>query len=106
VGQQDDVQAVITDGVVPGDKVVTTGFARLQDGSKVDVSAPAPAGADAAQQPTADNNGQQKPHRRHGGDQGADNAGGEGHGHRKDNGGNAPAAQDTTSAIPNAQQPQ
>jgi len=50
VGQQDDAQAVITEGVAAGDKVVTTGFARLQDGARVTVSDPqqtAP-GADAA----------------------------------------------------------
>jgi multidrug efflux system membrane fusion protein len=50
VGQQDDAQAVITEGVAAGDKVVTTGFARLQDGARVTVSDPQQAapGADAA----------------------------------------------------------
>jgi len=40
VGQQDDAQAVITEGIAVGDKVVTTGFARLQDGAKVTVGEP------------------------------------------------------------------
>jgi multidrug efflux system membrane fusion protein len=111
VGQQDDVQAVIAEGVVPGDKVVTTGFARLQDGSKVEISASGSDSAPAAQQPSADGNDQQKPHRRHNG-QGGDNNGGNG-GHRKGNGGDkgggaAANSSDTTSAIPTAQpaQPQ
>ncbi|ACM28237.1 efflux RND transporter periplasmic adaptor subunit [Rhizobium rhizogenes] len=100
VRQQDDVQAVITSGVAAGDKVVTTGFARLQDGSKVQISAStAPAVPDAAK---PDANGQpvagaatqadgntasdgQRPHRQHNG-QGSGNGG-----HRKQNadGGNA-----------------
>jgi multidrug efflux system membrane fusion protein len=100
VGQQDDVQAVIAEGVVPGDKVVTTGFARLQDGSKVEISSPATDGAPNAQQPAADNSGQQQPHRRHNGEQGGN---GEGGSHRKGNGGAASTSPDTTSAIPNAQ---
>jgi multidrug efflux system membrane fusion protein len=100
VGLQDDVQAVIAEGVVPGDKVVTTGFARLQDGAKVEVSAPATEGTPNAQQPAADNNGQQ-PHRRHNGEQGGGN--GEGGGHHRGNGGTAATSPDTTSAIPSAQ---
>ncbi|MGV1836718.1 efflux RND transporter periplasmic adaptor subunit [Rhizobium rhizogenes] len=100
VRQQDDVQAVITNGVAAGDKVVTTGFARLQDGSKVQISAStAPAVPDAVK---SDANGQpvagaatqadgntandgQRPHRQHNG-QGGGNGG-----HRKQNaeGGNA-----------------
>jgi multidrug efflux system membrane fusion protein len=39
-GQQDDVQTVITEGVEPPERVVTTGFARLSDGGKVTVSEP------------------------------------------------------------------
>ena len=38
IAMQDDQQAVISDGVAPGDKVVTTGFARLKDGERVEVS--------------------------------------------------------------------
>ena len=100
VRQQDDVQAVITDGVAAGDKVVTTGFARLQDGSKVQISAgavpAAPAAAatapDATGQPVTDNaaqtngtqtngNNGQRPYRQHNG-QGNGNGG-----HRGQNGG-------------------
>ncbi|OLP50273.1 efflux transporter periplasmic adaptor subunit [Allorhizobium taibaishanense] len=40
VGMQDDQIAVIDKGVAEGDPVVTTGFARLQDGSQVRVSTP------------------------------------------------------------------
>ncbi|MBB4567982.1 efflux RND transporter periplasmic adaptor subunit [Rhizobium leucaenae] len=99
VRQQDDVQAVIADGLAPGDKVVTTGFARLQDGSKVQVSAGAGAAAPAATtpavdgQPVAENAAQpdqaqtngntagdgRRPHRQHNG-QGGGNGG-----HRKHN---------------------
>ncbi|MDK4739584.1 efflux RND transporter periplasmic adaptor subunit [Rhizobium sp. LEGMi198b] len=94
VRQQDDVQAVIADGVAPGDKVVTTGFARLQDGSKVQISEGAGAGAPPATtpavdgQPVAENANQtnqtqtngntasdgQRPHRQHNG-QGGGNGG-------------------------------
>jgi multidrug efflux system membrane fusion protein len=38
VSQQDDVQAVIASGVQAGDRVVTTGFAQLAEGSRVTVS--------------------------------------------------------------------
>jgi membrane fusion protein, multidrug efflux system len=38
VRQQDDVQAVIAKGLSTGDTVVTTGFARLKNGSKVEIS--------------------------------------------------------------------
>jgi multidrug efflux system membrane fusion protein len=64
VGQQDDVQAVITDGIASSDTVVTTGFARLKDGAKVEVSDPAkPDGDSTAAVPSADG----KPQRRHNG---------------------------------------
>jgi len=38
VGQQDDTQAVIAEGVQAGERVVTTGFAQLADGSRVQVA--------------------------------------------------------------------
>jgi multidrug efflux system membrane fusion protein len=44
VAQQDDVRAVITDGLQASDQVVTTGFARLTDGGRVTVTS----GEDAA----------------------------------------------------------
>ena len=40
VGQQDETQAVIGKGVEPAQRVVTTGFARLTEGSKVVLSGP------------------------------------------------------------------
>ncbi|WP_460449323.1 efflux RND transporter periplasmic adaptor subunit [Alsobacter sp. SYSU BS001988] len=40
VGQQDDVQSVIASGLQAGERVVTTGFARLADGARVSVTAP------------------------------------------------------------------
>lgn len=83
VRQQDDTLAVIADGISPGDKVVTTGFARLQDGSKVQISgnpdqaAPNAPAADDQGQPIAENdpqdggsgnaNASERPHRRHNG---------------------------------------
>ncbi|HMA72867.1 MAG TPA: efflux RND transporter periplasmic adaptor subunit [Xanthobacteraceae bacterium] len=37
VAQQDDVQAVIADGIDDGERVVTTGFAQLTDGAKITI---------------------------------------------------------------------
>jgi multidrug efflux system membrane fusion protein len=37
VAQQDDLQAVIADGVADGERVVTTGFAQLTDGAKITI---------------------------------------------------------------------
>lgn len=54
VGQQDDVQAVIADGVAAGDRVVTTGFARLQDGAKVQVTSTGDQGTAPDSTPAAD----------------------------------------------------
>ncbi len=45
LGQQDDVQTVIAEGVADGDKVVTTGFSRLRDGEHVEVAASQPPAA-------------------------------------------------------------
>ncbi len=49
VSQQDDTQAVVTTGLKAEDRVVTTGFARISDGTKVAVSnadeTPTPAAA-------------------------------------------------------------
>jgi len=41
ITQQDDVRAVIGNGLKAGEKVVTTGFARLTEGTAVTISAPA-----------------------------------------------------------------
>ena len=38
VQQQTDTQAVVASGIGPGERVVTTGFARLKDGGRVAVS--------------------------------------------------------------------
>lgn len=104
VRQQDDTLAVIADGVAAGDKVVTTGFARLQQGSKVQVSAGADQAAPAADdpgQPVADNdaqsgqpnatNGQQ--HHRHNGQ------GGNG-GHHGKNAAGADQGKDSSATPP------
>jgi multidrug efflux system membrane fusion protein len=46
VTQQDEDQSVITSGVTSGDRVVTTGFNQLADGSRVTIgSSDTPAGA-------------------------------------------------------------
>lgn len=49
VGQQDDLQAVVSTGVQAGQRVVTSGFTRLKDGAQVTVSTPeaAPSGEPA-----------------------------------------------------------
>jgi len=49
VTQEDEKQAVIADGLQPGDKVITTGFANLQDGSKINLD-----GAGGPDQPAAE----------------------------------------------------
>jgi membrane fusion protein, multidrug efflux system len=55
--QQDDVRAVVAKGLSPGDRVVTTGFARLTEGTKVAVSSAEDAGQvapDGGQSPRPD----------------------------------------------------
>ena len=44
VGIQNDAQSVVLSGVAAGDRVVTTGFARLQDGAKIVVTPSASTG--------------------------------------------------------------
>ncbi|CAM5766146.1 hypothetical protein LMIY3S_01722 [Labrys miyagiensis] len=48
VGQQGDQQTVIETGLKLGEKVITTGFARLSDGASVETAAPAAAAGPAA----------------------------------------------------------
>jgi multidrug efflux system membrane fusion protein len=63
VGQQDETQAVVTSGVEPPERVVTTGFARLTEGSKVTASAPGetpPAAAEPAQRRSGAAGGQRR----------------------------------------------
>ncbi len=50
VAQEDEHQAVISEGVKPGEKVVTTGFVNIQDGSKITLEGARPSGE---QQPAA-----------------------------------------------------
>ncbi|MCE6075716.1 efflux RND transporter periplasmic adaptor subunit [Agrobacterium vitis] len=63
VEMQDDQTAVIAKGVSAGETVVTTGFARLQDGAPVRVSTPQEADPANMAVPLDDN----KPRQRHGG---------------------------------------
>ncbi|WEO74595.1 efflux RND transporter periplasmic adaptor subunit [Agrobacterium vitis] len=63
VEMQDDQTAVIAKGVGAGETVVTTGFARLQDGAQVRVSTPQEADPAHMAVPLDDN----KPRQRHGG---------------------------------------
>ena len=51
VGQQDETQSVITEGVEPPQRVVTTGFTRLTDGATVSVTTPEEDAAVKAQPP-------------------------------------------------------
>jgi multidrug efflux system membrane fusion protein len=46
VAQEDEKQAVIAEGVRPGDKVITAGFINIQDGSKITLD-----GSDSEQKP-------------------------------------------------------
>lgn len=113
VRQQDDEQAVIAEGLAAGDKVVTTGFARLQDGSKVTVSsgsgttAPDATTPNAEDNPVAANQGDnagdasengERPHRRHNGQGGV---GGKRHGQQqnKDGGANSNAEAEGTDST-------
>src|SRR3954471_7759169 len=56
VAQQDDTRAVISDGVKTQEQVVTTGFTRLSNGTRVAVQR-----GDGEAQPTAENTGQTPP---------------------------------------------
>src|SRR5262249_7956053 len=59
VSQQDEDQSVITSGVNSGDRVITTGFNQLADGSRVAVSSDAPSADAPAEKPA-------RPHRQPG----------------------------------------
>jgi len=59
ISRQDEKQAVIADGVKPGDTLVVSGFGRLKDGASVSIS-------DGKASP-ADVDGRQKQHHRQGG---------------------------------------
>jgi multidrug efflux system membrane fusion protein len=48
VTQQDEDQSVITSGVASGDRVITTGFNQLADGSRVTIGSDTPSGATPA----------------------------------------------------------
>ncbi|MCJ9752833.1 efflux RND transporter periplasmic adaptor subunit, partial [Neorhizobium sp. BETTINA12A] len=63
LGQQDDVQTVIAEGVADGDKVVTTGFSRLRDGEHVEVAASQPPAATPGN-PPGNPNEERRPNRR------------------------------------------
>jgi multidrug efflux system membrane fusion protein len=65
VSQQDEVQAVIAKGLEPGERVVTTGFARLTAGAAVTVT-----NAESAPSPDAEQPVQSQRQRRRGGGQG------------------------------------
>ena len=53
VTRQDETRAIVASGLTPGEKVLTTGFARLTEGAKVKPSAPAEAGTPASDAPAA-----------------------------------------------------
>ena len=53
VTQQDDTQAVVTTGLESGEPVVTTGFARLAEGTQVKVAEPEPLPEPNAQAPVS-----------------------------------------------------
>ena len=77
VGQQDDTSAVIPDGLKPDERVVTTGFTRLSNGTRVRVQAgegqPEAAPADTTQAPDA---APPERRRKRDGGAGAENTGG------------------------------
>jgi membrane fusion protein, multidrug efflux system len=51
ISLQDDVRAVVADGITAGERVVTTGFAQLTDGSRVTLSSGTPGAAPAGERP-------------------------------------------------------
>jgi membrane fusion protein, multidrug efflux system len=53
LAQQDDVQSVVTQGVQAGERVVTTGFARLTEGTPVTISGEAPGSTPPVRRPSA-----------------------------------------------------
>ena len=63
VQQQDDLQAVIASGLMAAERVVTTGFGRLAEGTKVEVTSAEEAGqiaTDPSQRPTRPSGGAPK----------------------------------------------
>jgi multidrug efflux system membrane fusion protein len=68
VAQEDEKQAVVVEGLKPGDKVITTGFVNLQDGSKISIGGEQPESAPQPGQPpsaeTAPAEGEQRGRRR------------------------------------------
>jgi multidrug efflux system membrane fusion protein len=48
VGRQDETSSIITSGLTPPERVITTGFARLTNGDPVRIVDPAPPTADAS----------------------------------------------------------
>jgi membrane fusion protein, multidrug efflux system len=57
VSLQDDIQAVIAEGVTSGERVVTSGFSQLADGSRINIGGARPArspGADGERRPPAE----------------------------------------------------
>jgi multidrug efflux system membrane fusion protein len=61
VAEQDDTQAVVASGVAEGERVVTTGFAQLTDGTKIAIGTvenfDRPAGSERRRGPPRDNGG-------------------------------------------------
>jgi membrane fusion protein, multidrug efflux system len=54
LAQQDDVQSVVSRGVQSGERVVTTGFARLTEGTSIIVSGEAPGSAPPKRAPATE----------------------------------------------------
>jgi multidrug efflux system membrane fusion protein len=54
LAQQDDVQSVVSRGVQSGERVVTTGFARLTEGTSITVSGEAPGSAPPRRAPATE----------------------------------------------------
>ena len=54
LAQQDDVQSVVSRGVQAGERVVTTGFARLTEGTSITVSGEAPGSAPPKRAPATE----------------------------------------------------
>jgi membrane fusion protein, multidrug efflux system len=97
VQQQDDLQAVIASGLMAAERVVTTGFGRLAEGTKVEVTSAEDAGqiiTDPSQRPARPGGG------------GNPKGQGQGKGQRQQNPGAAPTAPAPGAAAPIAGAPE
>ncbi|WP_337269103.1 efflux RND transporter periplasmic adaptor subunit [Oryzifoliimicrobium ureilyticus] len=104
LAMQDDKISVVTEGLKADDKVVTTGFARLQDGTAVKVSSQEEADPSKLPVPLADESQSRRQRRQGGGEGGQHRQGQERGGHRQ-NGASAEKPADQPATTPSTNPP-